>query len=188
MPSQDTITEKLRRCGVPERYLEAAPRPDLTKGAYLYGPVGTGKTYAACGALRAFIEKGSTTVDGYEIYLGKRALFVSAPEWFAKLRSTYDARGESEVEVFERYAGSELLVLDDLGKGGKSEWAVERLYMLLDQRYANGRPTIITSNYNVGQVAAMMSTDEQTMMAIASRITGMCQGVEMRGEDMRRKF
>ena len=93
--------------------------------------------------------------------------------------------GEKFVRVFERYARCGLLVLDDLGKGSKTDWAVERIYMLLDYRYNHKLPTIITSNYDIGEVAALLSTDEQSQEAIASRIGGMCRGVRMSGKDRR---
>lgn len=185
MTSPDTITEQLIYSGVPRRYLTAEPRPDLIGGAYIYGGVGVGKTYAACGAMRAYIQSSIVKVETFEYYDGKSVRFVNVPQWFALLRSTYDTAGQSEYEMFDKYASCGLLVLDDLGKGSKSEWAAERLYMLLDKRYADKLPTIITSNYTVSKVASMLSTDAETMQSIASRIVGSCKGVEMNGADRR---
>jgi len=172
------------RSGVPPMYADAEPRPDLLGGAYITGPAGVGKTHAACGAVRAFIEAHVVDVHGASLYMGRRAKFVCAPEWFAKMRATYGTR-ESEQEVFDTYAHAGLLVLDDLGKGTRSDWAAERVYMLMDYRYSHELPTIITSNYDLGEVARMFATDSQTMASIASRIGGMCRGVRMDGDDRR---
>lgn len=187
MLTSAVTTDAMVAAGVPEMYMAAEPRPDLVGGAYLFGDVGTGKTHAACGAIRAYVDSRVKDVEGHEMYLGKRARYVNVPTWFAMLRGTYGKRGESEQEVFDRYAQCGLLVLDDLGKGSRSEWAVERLYMLIDYRWSNRLPTIVTSNYRLSDVAGMLSTDEETMRAIASRLSAMCPRVEMRGED-RRKF
>lgn len=185
MQPDTTISNALTRAGVPARYLDAEPRPDLLAGVYLFGKAGVGKTHAACGALRAYADsKIYRLEDGSELYRGN-CRFVNAPAWFAELRGTYSHRDESEQDVFNRYANCKLLVLDDLGKGTRSEWAVERLYMLIDHRYANALPTIITSNYDLGELAARLSTDAQTMDAIASRIGGMCAGLRMDGPDRR---
>lgn len=185
MQPDTTISKALNRAGVPARYLDAEPRPDLLAGVYLFGKAGVGKTHAACGALRAYVEsKVYRLDDDSELYRGN-CRFVNAPAWFAELRGTYSHRDESEQDVFNRYANCKLLVLDDLGKGTRSEWAVERLYMLIDHRYANALPTIITSNYDLGELAARLSTDAQTMDAIASRIGGMCAGMRMDGPDRR---
>lgn len=171
--------------GVPPMYRDAEPRPDLLRGAFITGRAGVGKTHAACGAIRAFVDAHVTEVEGTAVYFGPMARFVSAPEWFAMMRSTYNRRGTDEREVFDRYARCGLLVLDDLGKGSKTDWAVERIYMLLDYRYSHRLPTIITSNYDIGEVASMLSTDEQSQEAIASRIGGMCRGVRVTGRDRR---
>lgn len=185
MQADTTTVRALTRAGVPARYINAEPRPDLLEGVYLFGKAGVGKTHAACGALRAYAEsKIYRLEDGSELYRGN-CRFVNAPVWFAELRGTYSHRDESEQDVFNRYANCRLLVLDDLGKGTHSEWAVERLYMLIDHRYANALPTIITSNYDLGELTARLSTDEQTMDAIASRIGGMCAGMRMYGQDRR---
>lgn len=175
----------LEAAEVPPMYRDAQPRPDLLKGAYITGHAGIGKTHAACGAIRAFVEAHVRDFEGTAIYLGPRARFVSAPEWFAMMRATYNKRGVDESEVFDRYARCGLLVLDDLGKGSRTDWAAERIYMLMDYRLSHRLPTIITSNYNIGEVASILSTDEQSQEAIASRIGGMCRGVRMSGRDRR---
>ena len=179
------IERALELAEVPPMYRDAQPRPDLLQGAYITGHAGIGKTHAACGAIRAFVEAHVRDFEGTAVYLGPRAKFVSAPEWFAMMRATYNKRGADERDVFERYVRSALLVLDDLGKGSKTDWAAERIYMLLDYRCSHRLPTIITSNYNIGEVAALLSTDEQSQEAIASRIGGMCRGVRMSGKDRR---
>lgn len=184
----DTTSRVLKAAGVPKRYLAAEPRPDLLGGAYLYGKAGRGKTYAACGAIRAFVEPHVIEIEGYWMHHGPRAKFVNVPDWFWQMKDTYSGNGR-EQEVFDRYADADLLVLDDLGKGSRSEWAVERLYMLLDHRCNEELPTIITSNYGLAKVAAMLTTDEDTLQAIASRVLLTCDnnGIEVTGEDMRRK-
>ena len=185
MSRDTTISEAMRIAGVPAMYASAEPRPDLMGGAYLTGRPGRGKTHAACGAIRAWAERHVMDIEGQWYYHGPRAMFVSTPQWFAMMRDTYGRRGESEAEVFERYSKAGLLVLDDLGKGSRTEWAAERIYMLMDYRSSNVLPTIITSNYDLGELASLLSTDQQTMEAIASRIGGMCKGYKFDGPDLR---
>lgn len=186
---ETTISEAMNMACVPKRYVDAEPRPDLIKGAYLYGKTGRGKTHAACGAIRAYVERHVYEVEGMHIYHGPRAKFVNVPDWFAMMRATYSKQYESEREVFDRYARCGLLVLDDLGKGVKTEWATERIYMLLDHRCNEELPTIITSNYGLAKVASMLTSDEDTIQAIASRALDVCDhnGIEVTGPDLRRK-
>lgn len=182
-----TISREMTWAGVPSLYVDVEPRPDLLEGAYITGPSGVGKTYAACGAIRAFVEQRVREVMGEWYYYGKHARFVDAPTWFQHMRSTYDHKGMSEQEVFDRYSTCALLVLDDLGRGSRTDWATERIYTLVNHRSANGLPTIITSNYDLGELASMLSADRKGMEAIASRIAGMCKGVKMNGDDRRLK-
>lgn len=186
---ESTVSKALVLACVPKRYLDAEPRPDLIDGAYLHGKTGRGKTHAACGAIKAFVKRHIIDIEGSPVYYGGRARFVNVPDWFAQMRATYDRRYESEREIFQRYADCGLLVLDDLGKGVKTEWATERLYMLLDHRCNEQLPTIITSNYELARVAAMLTADPDTIQAIASRAMDVCNGngILMEGEDRRRK-
>lgn len=188
MAYETTISNALTSAGVPSEYLTAEPREDLLKGAYLYGKTGRGKTYAACGAIKSFAMKHIIQVEGVWLYHGSRAKFVNTPAWFWAMKNTYNGGSESEQQVFDRYAKCKLLVLDDLGKGSRTEWAAERLYLLLDYRCNEGLPTIITSNYGLAQVASMLATDEDTMQAIASRVLKTCagNGIEVKGKDLRR--
>lgn len=193
MESQNTFeittSKAMKAAGVPTIYLSAEPRPDLLKGAYLYGKTGRGKTYAACGAIRAFVQSHIIEVEGEHIYYGPRARFVNVPDWFDAMRDTFDRRGESARDIYGKAARARLLVLDDLGKGTKTGWAVERLYLLLDHRCNEGLPTIVTSNYGLAKVASMLAGDEETIQPIASRVLATCDenGIEMTGPDRRRK-
>ena len=74
-----------------------------------------------------------------------------------------------------------------LGKGEKTAWATDRLYTILNRRWNEGLPTIITSNYGLARLVSMLTADEETAQAIASRVLGMCDGIEVGGEDRRRK-
>lgn len=186
---ETTISKALKAAGVPTDFLDAPARPDLLDGVYLYGKTGRGKTRAACGAIRAFVERHVREVEGTWLYVGPRAKFVNVPEWFWDMKDTYSHKGVSEREVFDRYARAKLLVLDDLGKGSKTDWAVERLYLLLNHRCNEHLPTIVTSNYGLARLASMLVTDEETSQPFASRVLKTCgnRGVELTGVDHRRK-
>lgn len=172
--------------GVPKIFMTARPASKLLSGAYLYGDVGTGKTLAACGAIRSYIDKHIVDVEGEQVYYGKRAKFVNATEWFEMLRATYGHRGESEEQLFQQYSSCGLLVLDDLGKGRQTEWTTEKLYMLVNRRWEGKLSTIITSNMSLDELCASFPTTDANMSsAISSRISAMCKPYEFKGADMR---
>ena len=137
---------------------------DFQKSSYLCGPVGTGKTWGlaamCCDALAA----------------GYTARLVNW-QWFQlEVRDTYKAAGkETEMDVLKRYAGVQVLCLDDLGAGKEvagreSEAARVLCYTLLDKRYANGVITHISSNDPLEVLTKKYDA------RIGRRITELCRG------------
>lgn len=99
----------------------------------LLGPTGTGKTYQAFGIIRALATSGAS----YDW----RA--VTAADLYAEMRPRH--RVDSE-EVFQEYARTSVLLLDDLGAAKSTEWTEEVTYRIITSRYNDERPTIVTSN------------------------------------------
>ena len=87
-----------------------------------------------------------------------------------------------------RYAKCDVLVLDDLGKEDATEWSVGTVFSVLDARYEDMRPTIVTSNYAPGALADRLARrgERVTAEAIASRISQTCRTVYLGGRDRRR--
>ena len=52
----------------------------------------------------------------------------------------------SYVSFFERLTSVDLLYIDDLGAEKRSDWVVEQLYALINERYENQRSVLVTSN------------------------------------------
>ncbi|CAL9609590.1 hypothetical protein SUDANB1_05597 [Streptomyces sp. enrichment culture] len=176
------------RASVPKRYQDAqATHPRVTKWAddyaadpeqagflLLTGPVGTGKTHEAYGALRRIAESGP---DRYEV----RA--TTAPDMYASLRPGGSEFGyEFEMRRLMRVP---LLYLDDLGTEKVSDATEEATYRLLNERYNECRPMIITSNL---PTVAKDGPDltERLGERIASRLAQMTTVVPIFGPDRRR--
>lgn len=170
-----------RLAGIPERYLTApidgtaAPTLDSGRGIWWHGPVGCGKTFAACAALRGWLRLH-----------GGGARFVASPALLTELRSTYDGQG-SEQAVVAKYVRCPVLLIDDLGKEAPTEWSLSKLYEIIDARWAASRPTCVTSNHSPSQLARRLAKrgDAESAEAVVSRLAGTCQLVEMGGSDRR---
>lgn len=114
--------------------------------AFLVGSTGNGKTHLAVAAMHGF-ESGDSR-------------FWKVPGFLAWLRSELNKGieagygGAKVEEILGHYREPFLLVLDDLGAENPTEWANEQLYRLLDERYEERAPTIITSNVPVGAIDA----------------------------------
>lgn len=134
----------------------------------LFGATGTGKTYAAYGAVRAL------SVSGVRC----RWSLVTAADIYARLRPR--PRIDSE-EDFESLARTTLLVIDDLGAAKATEWTEEVNYRLINHRYEHMRPALITSNVPPRELTAAVGE------RVASRLTEMATRVVLKGVDRRRQ-
>ena len=102
----------------------------------LYGSYGCGKTHLAAAAVNHRID-----------VLERAAIFIVIPEFLNHLRWTLKAATPGEFEpYFQRIKHADFLVLDDLGTEYWSEWVDETMFELVNFRYANELPTIVTSN------------------------------------------
>ena len=101
----------------------------------LYGTYGSGKSH--------LLEAMAREMCGQGIWV-KYAL---APALLDALRNSYDKEATANFEqTYSRYANAPVLFLDDVGLGKPSEWALEKLTMLIDDRYRHEKPLVAATN------------------------------------------
>ncbi len=112
--------------------------PVVDKGLFFLGPTGVGKTHLAVAALKEVV--GARGAKGY---------FYKTAELLQKIRNTYNnSVEETEMEILNPIFEADVLVLDDAGTERPTEWVQETLGVLIDKRYSNRKPTILTANLN----------------------------------------
>ena len=100
----------------------------------LMGGYGCGKTHLAAAITNASAE------------LGVPALFITVPDLLDQLRFAYQSPEATFEERFEAVRRAPLLVLDDFGTQNATEWAEEKLFQILNYRYTNRLPLVVTTN------------------------------------------
>ena len=147
---------------------------ETTNGLMLYGKAGSGKTHLAVSIARHIIEKKQIQVR-----------FARIVDLLSEIRKTFDDneqyRTENESELIQRYTSTPLLIIDDLGAEKTTDWVRQILYQIIDERWIEQKPIIVTSNLNLEELEARFEE------RIASRVAGMCRLVEFRDYDYRIK-
>ena len=123
-------------------------------GLMFTGTFGTGKTfYAACIA-NALIDQGVPVI------------MTSLPTVLNKLTGSFEKQ-----DIIDELTAADLLILDDYGTERKTDFAMEQVFALIDQRYRSNRPLIITTNLEKSDLENAPTMDEQR---INERILAIC--------------
>lgn len=129
------------------------------KGLVITGDSGVGKTYSACAVMREVM--GDVSVG-----------LATDAEFVRDAKSTF--RGNTtESALLAQFCAPYLLIIDDFGKAAySSQWAVQLVFELLDQRLKRGKPTIVTTQYTANDLLKRLEVDgdNKTAEAIISRL------------------
>lgn len=110
-------------------------------GLLFAGPPGTGKTHLAVAILSDLIQR-----------YGVAGRFVDFTSLTHQIQTTFDPDSpESKRQVLDPVIGAEVLVLDELGAQKPTAWVQDTLYLIINSRYTERRPTIFTTNYRLPQ-------------------------------------
>jgi DNA replication protein DnaC len=139
------------------------------RGLWLTGETGTGKTTLAMLVSKTALEAG------------KSVAIYSLPKLLARIRRTYDSEpgGDSYLSLFDKLTSVDLLHIDDLGAEKRSDWVLEQLYALINERYETERSMIVTTNLEHDELK------EQIGSRTVSRLSEICDVVPLFGGDRR---
>lgn len=142
------------------------------RGLWFEGDTGTGKTTLAMLVSKSALEAGHSVA----IY--------SMPRLLATIRNTFDADSDSSyAALFKQLTAVDLLHLDDVGAEQQTEWVLEQLYSIVNERYEDGRAVMITTNLGVEDLKKQIG--ERTV----SRLMEMCgDALPLYGSDRRVEF
>lgn len=133
-------------------------------GLWLMGDTGTGKT--TLGML----------VASQALAAGKSVAVYFTPKLLNRIRQTYQ-EAESEnayTAFFDQVTSVDLLYIDDLGSERHTDWVVEQLYAVINERYENRRSVLVTSNAPDDVVSGAKELREQIGSRTVSRLIEMC--------------
>lgn len=137
------------------------------KGLYLYGPVGTGKTFHAASVVNALIDEGTP------------CLMTNLTRVTNKISGTWEGR-QDYIDSLSRF---HLVGIDDLGVERNTEYMNESVTTIIDSLYRAKVPMIITSNYTPAQ---LVDEADIRRKRVYDRLLERCHPIYVAGESRRK--
>lgn len=136
-------------------------------GYLLWGSVGTGKSYFAGCIANALMEK---------------EISVRMTNFAAILNDLF-TNTEDRNEYIAKLCACQLLILDDFGMERGTEYGLEQIYNVIDSRYRNGKPLIVTTNLTLEH---LQQPEDTAHARIYDRLLEMCVPVCFTGNNFRK--
>lgn len=140
-------------------------------GLYIWGLPGTGKTHLVCALIKNIVK------EGFEVK------FYNTGDFLEKLRGEFSdgfSHEDGYPGLFREIMDFKgILVFDDIGAEKITDWARERLYLVINKKYEDMVPVFFTSNCDMEILSARLGD------RLASRIRGMVYIFEKTGPDRR---
>ena len=137
------------------------------QGLLFWGNVGTGKTFLAGCIANALLEQKIPV------------LMTSFPKILNALGGLYSSERNAYLRSLNRYT---LLVIDDMGIERESQYTIETIYTVIDERYKSKKPFIITTNI---QLEILKKPQDLEHARIYDRIMERCMPVYFGGRNYR---
>ena len=164
----EKTAENVKILRMAKRYVENFKDMEKkSQGLLLYGSVGTGKSYTAACIANALMEKSTTVI------------MTSFVKVLSDIGSAQD-----EASYLADLNRPRLLIIDDLGAERSTEYALEKVYNVVDSRVRSDKPMILTTNLTLEE---MMESRDIRYQRIYDRILEVCFPVEMKWKSFRRR-
>lgn len=115
----------------------------LGQGLILMGGPGAGKTHMVAAIANELISQLTPVI------------FRPVPFMLKRIQATFKKNAiETEDMLMSQLTGCDLLILDDVGAEKWSEWVEATLFTIIDERYRQLLPVIITTNCDLNELEA----------------------------------
>ena len=137
-------------------------------GLFLWGGVGTGKSFLAGCIANALMEQ--------EVPVRMTS--------FARILNELNSSFSGRNEVVDKLCRYPLLIIDDFGMERGTEYALEQIYNIVDSRYRSRKPLIVTANLTLDEIRHPQDTAHAR---IYDRLLEMCIPVSCIGVSFRKE-
>lgn len=152
--------------------------PQVTKGLYLYGDMGLGKSFMMAALAQELAKKKQAQVT-----------MLHYPTFVMEVKNAITSG--TVKETLDAVKAAPVLILDDIGAESSSAWVRDDvLQVILQYRMLEELPTFFTSNYNLadleGKLAQGKKGDESWQAKrVLERIRAVANELHLQGENRR---
>lgn len=141
---------------------------EKNQGLLFWGQVGTGKSFAAACIANYLLDH-------------KIPVMMTS---FVKLLEAVQHGKENESDIIRRLNRAKLVIFDDLGAERSTDYAIERVYNIIDSRYRARLPMILTTNLTIDE---MKGEVDIRYTRIYDRVFETCYPMQFTGPSFRKK-
>ena len=149
----------------------------LENGLIITGNSGVGKTHLAASISNELLQKDIL------VLMGRLTSLLDM------IKETFKDNSKSENELIDLFSNLDMIVIDDLGTEKISQWALDKLYTIIENRNENKLPIIITTRFDKQSLLNRFyqSNDKDLSNAIIQKLYQMCYGIELKRYDENEK-
>lgn len=141
---------------------------EKNQGLIFWGDVGTGKSFAAACIANYLLDR-------------KVPVVMTS---FVKLLEAIQGGKDQETAIINRLNRARLVIFDDLGAERDSDYALEKVYNIIDSRYRKQMPMILTTNHTIDE---MKEEVDIRYSRIYDRVFETCYPMQFTGPSWRKK-
>ncbi|MGN1406040.1 MAG: ATP-binding protein [Erysipelotrichaceae bacterium] len=148
------------------------------RGLYIYGDLGTGKTYLSIALSNSLVEAG------------KSVAFIKTNSFVTKMANYIKSDSDFYDNIISRISSADYVFFDDIGSEIVTAFSRDRLLMsILDYRMENRLCTVFTSNFDKKYLLRYYSGNQDSMNArrLIERIDILGEDFCLTGTNKRRK-
>ena len=158
-------------------FLNDFEKDKKTKGIYLYGSFGSGKSYILSAVINELSKKGYSCVNIYY------------PTMLKVLKESFNDDFDEKLNILMK---ADVILIDDLGAENNTGWSRDEILgTILQYRMDNEKTTFFTSNFNLEELeehfkVTSISSDAVKSRRIIERIKQLSNPIELISDNKRK--